>query len=73
MLRTAIRRRRGVPFFEDQPDVDVLLKAADPQLLAVRADQRADRGKRPSRRVRVNGRVVDPEHSPVRCYRDDQL
>jgi RES domain-containing protein len=69
----AARRRRAVPLLQDQPDVDVFLQAADPQLLAVGADQRADRRQRTSWCVRVDGRVVDPEHSPFRSYRDDQL
>jgi hypothetical protein len=69
----AAGRRGLVPFFEDEPDVNVLLQAADPQLLAVGADQGAHGGQRTARGVRIYGRVMDPEHSPFRSYRDDQL
>src|ERR1035441_4449956 len=65
--------RPPLPLFEDKPDVDVLLQAADPQLLAVGADQGAHGGQRTSRGVRVDGRVMDPEHSPFRSNRYDQL
>jgi RES domain-containing protein len=48
------RRRRLVPLLEDEPDVDVLLQAADPQLLSVGADQCADRGQRTARGIRID-------------------
>src|SRR5579875_426302 len=67
------RRRRAVPLLQHETDIDVLLQAADPQLLAARADQRGDRRQRPAGRVRVDGRVVDPEYPAVRSNRDDQL
>jgi len=67
------RRRRLVPFLEDEPDVDVLLQAADPELLAVGTDQCADRGQRTTGGVRVDRRVMDPEHPPLRSDRYDQL
>jgi hypothetical protein len=69
----ATRRRRAVPLFEYHPHVDVLLQAADPQLFAVRADERAHGRQGTTRRVRVDGRVVDPEHPAVRTDRHDQL
>jgi hypothetical protein len=67
------RRRRTVPLFEYHPHVNVLLQAADPQLLTVRADKRAHGRQGATRRARVNGRVVDPEHPAVRTDRHDQL
>ena len=69
----AARRRCLVPFLEYEPDVDVLLQAADPELFAVGADQGAHRGQRTAWGVRVDRRVVDPEHPPLRSYRYDQL
>ena len=67
------RRGRLVPFLQHEPDVDVLLQAADPQLLAVGADQGAHRGQRTTWGIRVDRRVMDPEHPPLRSYRYDQL
>jgi hypothetical protein len=69
----AARRRRLVPLLEDEPYVDVLLEAADPELLAVSADQRAHRGQRTARSVRVDRRVMDPEHPALRSHRYYQL
>jgi hypothetical protein len=65
----AARRRGLVPLLKDKPDIDVLLQAANPELLAVGADQRAYRGQRTTRCVRVDRRVVDPEHPPFRSDR----
>ena len=69
----AARRRCLVPLLEDEPDVDVLLQAADPELLAVGADERAYRGQRTARGIRVDRRVMNPEHPTLRSHRYDQL
>jgi hypothetical protein len=66
-------RGRSVPLLDDQADVELLLQAPDPQLLAVDADQGPDGGKRGAGGIRVDGRVVEAEHTPVREYRHDQL
>jgi hypothetical protein len=69
----AERRWRPVPLFDDDPDIELFLQAADPELLAVHADQGADRGKRGTGSVGVDGRVVEAEHPPVREDWHDQL
>jgi len=71
--RVAARRRCLVPLFEHEPDVDVLLQAADPELLAVGADERAYRGQWTARGVRVDRRVMNPEHPTLRSHRYNQL
>jgi hypothetical protein len=69
----AERRRRSVPLLDNETDVELLLQASDPQLLTVDADQRPNRGKRGTRGVRVDGGVMEAEHTPVREHRHDQL
>jgi hypothetical protein len=69
----AARRRSLVPLLEDEPDIDVLLQAADPELLAVGTDQRAHRGQRATRGIRVDRRVMNPEHPTLRSHGNDQL
>jgi hypothetical protein len=71
--RVATRRRCLVPFLEDEPDVNVLLQAADPELLAVGTDQRAHRRQRTTRGIRVDRRVMNPEHPTLRSHRNHQL
>ena len=69
----AARRGSPVPLLQDEPHVDIFLQAAHPQLLAVRADERADGRQRAARGVGVDGRVVNPEHSSFRRHWDNQL
>jgi hypothetical protein len=67
------QQRLAVPFLEHKPDVDVLLQAAYPQLLAVRGDKDADGGQRAAWRVRVHLGVVNAEHAAIGEDRHYQL
>jgi len=71
--RVAARRRCLVPLLKDEPDVDILLQAADPELLAVGTDECAYGRQRTTRGVRVDRRVMNPEHPALRSHRNDQL
>jgi hypothetical protein len=67
------QERLAVPFLQHEPDVDVLLQAAHPELLAAGRDQRADWEQRTAGRVRGHLRVMDAEHAAVRKDRHDEL
>ena len=67
------KQRLAVPLLEHETDVDVLLKAAYPELLAAGGHQHADRWQRAAGGVRLDLRVVDAEHPAVREDGHDQL
>jgi len=59
------QQRLAVPFLKHQADIDVLLEAADQELLAVGGHQHADRRQRAAESVRADLGIVDPEHAAV--------
>src|SRR5260370_38050409 len=58
-------RRCPIPFLEREVRIDMVLEAADPQLLATDADQRADRRKRRTS-VWLDLRIHSLDRPPVR-------